>query len=92
MEVMDSRVEVVGSVFEYGDIEINKTSRLLLTGSSLIDTGIEISGASSLHIEELEIRGQVKIDLKGLSRLSIQEDAKEMIEIISDEKSAIKVY
>ena len=92
MEVMDSRVEVVGSVFEYGDIEINKTSRLLLTGSSLIDTGIEISGASSLHIEELEIRAQVKIDLKGLSRLSIQEDAKEMIEIISDEKSAIKVY
>jgi len=90
--VMHSRVEVVGSLFESGEIEINKTSSLSLAGSSIRDTEIEISGASSLHFEELEIAGQVMIDLKGLSRLSIQEDAKEIIEIISDAKSSVKVY
>ncbi|MGC9322374.1 MAG: hypothetical protein ACP5FY_09060, partial [Kosmotogaceae bacterium] len=90
--VMHSRVEAVGSLFESGEIEINKTSSLSLAGSSIRDTEIEISGASSLHFEELEIAGQVMIDLKGLSRLSIQEDAKEIIEIISDAKSSVKVY
>jgi len=92
MEVKDSRVEVFGSVFESGDIEINRTSRLSLTGGSLIDTEIKISGASWMHIEESEISGQVSIDLQRLSRLTLQEDAKAMTEIISDEKSAIKVY
>jgi hypothetical protein len=92
LEVKDSRVEVVGSVFESGDIEINKTSRLSLTGGSLTDTKIKLSGASWMHIEESEIAGQVRIDLQRLSRLSLQEDTKGMTEIISDEKSAIKVY
>ena len=65
---------------------------LLQTRGALIETEIPVSGASSIHIEEPNLTGDVKIELRDLSRLSLQKDFEGSIEIVSDEKSAIKVF
>lgn len=92
LRVINSRIEVVDSLIESKSVLVNKTSRFSFIGGPLIDTVIEVSGASSLHIDEPQIIGSVTIDIKELSRLSVQKKVEGLLEILSDEKSAIKVF
>ncbi|HOZ99318.1 hypothetical protein [Mesotoga prima] len=92
LEIVDSRLEAYESLFEAEGLFVRKTSHLLQTRGALIETEISVSGASSIHIEEPNLTGDVKIELRDLSRLSLQKDLEGSIEIVSDEKSAIKVF
>lgn len=92
VEVVDSRLEAFESLFETDGFIVDNTSHMLMTRGALIETKITVSGASSVHIEEANLMEKIKIELSELSRLSLQKDLEGSIEIVSDEKSAIKVF
>lgn len=92
VESINSKIDFVSSRVNSVLLSIDQLSGVTLVDSFLDLNELGVSGASSTHLESVELARKLRVSIHNLSRLSLPEELKSKLDIEQDFKSVSVTY